>query len=604
MTKYLFDSDSLPPQLTDRDDLKYITDFSGLEKVSRVLEKQKFIYFDCEVASENFENINPFKDKIRLIQLGNEEKVFIVDVQKINDRGKVSEFLADLLRERGIVGHNLKFDIKFLYTNFGVLPKLNFDTMIASQIISEGNEGDRHSLKAVTSRFTGKDVDKRLQKSDWGSEHLTNQQLEYAAEDIRVLRDVFKVVRDILNKDGEESLSGKIGSVFGLKNPVAILEMTLIPILAEIELSGIPVDLNLLNSTLEDKKSEFQLLYFDFRKRFSVDPFSPNQITNCLVNRLKIELPKTEKGSYSSQDTFLRNFLDYEEVRLLLTIRTLKRSLDKLLEILSYISNGRVFGEFKQIGAPTGRMTSLRPNLQNIPSSLKEIFKAEEGRVFIVADYSQIELRLAAEYTKDERMIKAFVEGRDLHRVTASIIIGKRYEDITPEERRLAKAINFGLIYGMSPKFLVEYSKANYDIEISLDEAKQFHMDFFDYYKSFRRWHNAVKEKLKKHRVLEVKTLFGRKILASRFTDAVNYPIQGSGSDLLKMAVVFFSKMKDSSSKIVNLVHDEILVESEKTKIKENASIVGKAMEKAGKFILKTVPVSFEISINDRWKKG
>jgi DNA polymerase-1 len=341
-----------------------------------------------------------------------------------------------------------------------------------------------------------------------------------------------------------------------------------------------------------------------FKIKTGADPFSPQQVVNYLTNKLKIKLPKTEKGFFSSQDVFLKDYEDIEEVRLLLKLRADKKIIDKIKEILQFTKNERVYGEFKQIGAATGRMSSLRPNLQNIPKNLKYLFKPKEGYKFIVADYSQIELRIAAQYTKDENMITAFNEGKDLHKLTASIITGKSYDEITKEERQLAKAINFGLIYGMSPKSLVEYAKANYGISISLQEAKKFHENYFKFYKSFKDWHDKVKEHLDKHRYIELETLLDRKLIAYKFTDAVNYPIQGSGSDLLKMAVVFFFKERnDLDTKVVNLVHDEILVEVAEKDIEKTKEVLSSSMEKAGKLILKDVPVAFEMVVSDSWNK-
>lgn len=126
----------------------------------------------------------------------------------------------------------------------------------------------------------------------------------------------------------------------------------------------------------------------------------------------------------------------------------------------------RVYPEFKQIGAITGRMSSMNPNVQNIPRGLRRIFKAEEGNVFVIADFSQIELRIAAEYVNDENMIKVFREGRDMHKYTASVLLGKKEEEITKEERQLAKAVNFGLIYGISAKGLAEYAYSSYGIAL------------------------------------------------------------------------------------------------------------------------------------------
>ncbi|MEZ0324026.1 MAG: bifunctional 3'-5' exonuclease/DNA polymerase [Hydrogenothermaceae bacterium] len=598
--KSLFDL--LPQeQLLDKD-FKYITDEKDIPSVIKQLEKDKYIYLDTEVATEDLDNIDVFIDRIRLIQLGNEEKIFVLDAFKLKPE-TISSFLKEIFRNKGVIGHNLKFDLKFLKTNYNVSVDTVFDTMIASQILSKGSQTDRHSLKAVSNRFAGEDVDKKLQKSDWTSSILTKDQLIYAAEDIKALRKIFKSILDSLNDGYTLPKNSKIAQIFNLYNPVAILEMAFLPVLVDIELTGMPVNLSVLDSLLEENEKLFQSLYFEFKKSYQIDPFSPQQVTNYLVNKLHIKLPKTEKGSYSSQDSVLRNYTNFEEVKLILSIRTVKKITDKLREIKSFIRNGRVYGEFKQIGASTGRMASMKPNLQNIPASLKKVFQTKESYKFIIADYSQIELRLAAEYTADENMIKAFSEGLDLHRLTASIITGKKYEDISSEDRKLAKAINFGLIYGMSPKSLVDYAKANYDINISLDEAKEFHKNFFEYYKKFGQWHNTVKDYLQKHKIIEVSTLFGRKLLASRFTDAVNYPIQGSGSDLLKMAVILYYKNKDESSNIVNLIHDEIVIESREDRIEENVKILKDAMEKAGKRILKKVPVAFDINISNSWEK-
>ncbi|MCX7760715.1 MAG: bifunctional 3'-5' exonuclease/DNA polymerase [Hydrogenothermaceae bacterium] len=598
--KSLFDS--LPQEQIVYEGFKYITDEKDIPSVIKELEKDKYIYLDTEVATKDLDNIDVFSDKIRLIQLGNEEKIFVIDAFKLNQT-IVTSFLKDIFRDRGVIGHNLKFDLKFLKTNYNVSVDTVFDTMIASQILSKGSETDRHSLKAVSNRFAGEDIDKKLQKSDWTSSTLTKDQLIYAAEDIKALRKIFKSMLDRLNEGYTLQKSSKISQIFNLHNPVALLEMAFLPVLVDIELAGMSVNIKVLNSLLEENEKTFQNLYFEFKKNYQIDPFSPQQVANYLVNKLNIKLPKTEKGSYSSQDSVLKNYIDLEEVRLLISIRTVKKIIDKLREIKGFVKDGRVYGEFRQIGASTGRMASMRPNLQNIPASLKKVFQTEKGYKFIIADYSQIELRLAAEYTGDENMIKAFSEGLDLHRLTASVITGRRYEDVSSEDRKLAKAINFGLIYGMSPKSLVEYAKVNYDVEISIDEAKEFHKNFFEYYKNFGQWHNTVKSYLQKHRNIEVSTLLGRKLLAYRFTDAVNYPIQGSGSDLLKMAVVLYYKNKDESSKIVNLVHDEIVIESQEDSIEKNVEILKEAMEKAGKRVLKKVPVAFEVNISNVWEK-
>ncbi|PMP60411.1 MAG: bifunctional 3'-5' exonuclease/DNA polymerase [Sulfurihydrogenibium sp.] len=581
----------------------YITQSEKLEEVLEKLKDKPYVFLDTEVAVKDFEKIDYFKDKIRLIQLGTYDDIFVLDAYKI-EKNKLEKFLKEVLENKGVIGHNLKFDLKFLATNFGVYPKVVFDTYIASKILSKGDNSQKHSLSALTTRLTNQEIDKSYQTSPWWIENLTKEQIDYAAKDIDALRNVYKEqVLQINQEEAPLKSSGETYKVFGVKNPVVALEMAFLPYLVKMELSGIPINQEKLNTLIKESKSKFQNLYIDFKRKYGVDPMSPQQVVNFLTKR-GIKLPKTEKGSFSSQDIYLKDYEDREEVRLLLQIRYEKKNLDKLEELKNYIKDGRVYGEFKQIGASTGRMSSYKPNLQNIPRSLKHIFQAPAGYKFIIADYSQIELRIAAEYTKDENMIKAFKEGKDLHKLTASIITGKNYDDITKEERNLAKAINFGLIYGISPKSLVEYAKNNYGVSITLQEAKIFHENFFRYYSAFKEWHEKTKEYLEKRKFIEQQTLLGRKLIAYKFTDAVNYPIQGSGSDLLKMAVVLFNRsLDDLDAKVVNLIHDEILVEVAEKDLEKTKEVLSQAMERAGRYLLKEVPVAFEINVSQTWNK-
>ncbi len=579
-------------------DFLYITTLKEAEKAIESLKNAKYLYLDTEVAVKSFKEIDFFSDRVRLIQIGDEENIYLFDMFKAP---QISEKLKPLLETKGIIGHNLKFDIKFLKTNFDIFPKTVFDTMIASQILSEGDD-ERHSLAALTFRLTDYEMDKSQQASAWGMENLTKEQLTYSADDVRVLREIFPILREKINSiETPHKATGKIRETFGIENAVVAVEMAFLPEVAQMELIGMPIDVNLLKERLSQAQREYQRVYIDFVRQYGVDPFSPQQITRWLT-RLGLELPKTQKGSLSSQDSALRKYIDRKEVQQLIKIRTDKKIIDKLKELEKYERNGRIHSTFKQIGAPTGRMASMHPNLQNIPHELRDLFREKKKKKLIVADYSQIELRIAAEYVNDETMIKAFQEGKDLHRYTASLLTGKQYEEITKEERQLAKAINFGLIYGISPKSLLEYARNNYGVEITLKEAQKFHEKFFQVYEKFKQWHEKVKEDLKKHHTIVVITLLGRRIKTRRFTDAVNYPIQGTGSDLLKMAVAMFGKMKKNlNANVVNLVHDEIIVEVDENIAHDVKNILAESMEKSGKILLKKVPVAFEIEIVDSW---
>ncbi len=581
-------------------DYRYITSLDEAVKSLSIFEKDRYVYLDTEVAVKSFDDIDFHKDRIRLIQIGNEKYTFLYDMFHIPE---FSEHLKPFLEEKGIIGHNLKFDIKFLLSNFGIFPQIVFDTMIASQLISENPQKEKHSLSAVSYRLTDSIVDKTQQKSQWGLKELSSEQLKYAALDIQALREIFPVLRNRLNSiETPHKATGKIHQIFNLDNAVAAVEFGFTPFLALMELKGIAVDEEELRKLLKEKSSEYQRNYIDFVRKYGIDPFSPSKVAHWITNKLKLKLPKTQKGSLSSQDSALKPYIDREEIKKLLYIRKEKKLIDKLKELKDHIKEGRIYSEFKQIGAPTGRMASMRPNLQNIPKEIRFLFKAPEEKKLIIADYSQIELRIAAEYVNEEKMIKAFKEGKDLHKYTASLILSKDYEEVTKEERQMAKAINFGLIYGISPKSLMEYAKNNYGIEVSLKEAQLFHEKFFDAYPAFKQWHQKVKEKLEKHRKITVFSLLGRKMIVNRFTDAVNYPIQATGSDILKMAVVFFGRYtKGRDAHVVNLVHDEIIVETAGEKSEEIKEILAKSMENAGKILLKKVPIGYEIKIADHW---
>jgi DNA polymerase-1 len=225
--------------------------------------------------------------------------------------------------------------------------------------------------------------------------------------------------------------------------------------------------------------------------------------------------------------------------------------------------------------------------------------------VFVIADFSQIELRIASEYVGEEKMLQAFRQGKDLHRYTASVFLGKPEEEITKEERQLAKAVNFGLIYGISAKGLVEYAKT-YGIDLSLESAQKIRDSFFEYYTSFKAWHERVKRELKEYKESRGHTLLGRPYVAHTFPDAVNYPIQGTGADLLKLSVLMFDaelRREGLKAKVVNLVHDEILVECREEDAERIKELLKKAMLHAGRVILKQVPVEVEVFINNRWEK-
>ena len=570
----------------------YITSGERLSRVYESLREEPYIFLDTEVSN----------DRIRLVQLGGKEDIFILDLFDLGEEGVL--FLRELLSSKGIVGHNLKFDLKYLYS-YGIEPYAVFDTMIASQLLGDT---DKHSLQKVAMHYLGQVLDKGLQASNWGQPFLGKEQLEYAALDVKVVRDLFYIFLKRLNESHHREeilLKTRTSRVFNLLNPVAIVEMAFVQETAKLELNGIPVDKEELERKLKEQERLLQKKVMDFMVKYRIDPMSPKQVGELLTKRFKLDLPKTGKGNVSTDDRVLSEYASHPVISELLDIRGMKKIIEKLQEIKERIRGNRVYPEFKQIGAVTGRMASMNPNVQNIPRNLRSIFKAEEGNVFVIADFSQIELRIASEYVGEEKMLQAFRQGKDLHRYTASVFLGKPEEEITKEERQLAKAVNFGLIYGISAKGLVEYAKT-YGIDLSLESAQKIRDSFFEYYTSFKAWHERVKKELKDYKESRGHTLLGRPYVAHTFPDAVNYPIQGTGADLLKLSVLMFDaelRKEGLKAKVVNLVHDEILVECKEEYAEYIKELLKRAMLHAGRVILKQVPVEVEVFVNNRWEK-
>jgi DNA polymerase-1 len=574
---------------------EYITSPKSLAKWEGSFKDIPFLYIDTETVGDS---------TIRLVQLGTEKDILLLDLYELGDVG--INFLKDLLSQKGIVGHNLKFDLKYLL-GYGIEPYAVFDTMIASQLLGDS---DRHSLQKLAMQYLGEVIDKSLQLSNWGSSKLSKEQLEYAALDVEVVRRLFPLLLERLNSltpvVEENLLKTRTAKVFGLKNPIAIVEMAFVQEVAKLERNGLPVDVEELERLVKELSKELQKRVMDFLVKYRTDPMSPKQVGELLVKRFGLNLPRTEKGNISTDDKYLAEHIENPAVRELLKIREIKKNLDKLEEIKDGLRGKRVYPEFKQIGAITGRMSSMNPNVQNIPRSLRRIFKAEEGNVFVIADFSQIELRIAAEYVNDESMIRVFREGRDMHKYTASVLLGKKEEEITKEERQLAKAVNFGLIYGISAKGLAEYAYSSYGIALSLAEAEKIRARFFEHFRGFKDWHNRVKRELREKGKSEGYTLLGRRYTAHTFPDAVNYPIQGTGADLLKLSVLIFDaevRRENIKAHVINLVHDEIVVECPVEEGERTAELLERAMKRAGGIILKKVPVEVECVIKERWEK-
>jgi DNA polymerase-1 len=250
-------------------------------------------------------------------------------------------------------------------------------------------------------------------------------------------------------------------------------------------------------------------------------------------------------------------------------------------------------------------MSSYSPNIQQIPRApeFRKCFTAPSGRKLLIADYSQIELRVAAQITQDKRMLEAYRNGEDLHSLTASLILGKPVGAVSKYERQYAKAVNFGLIYAMGPDGLRQYAQLSYDVEMTLEQAKKFRSLFFQAYPGIKEWH----DRLKTRQPETGQTISGRKFPFLKqygLPAYCNTPVQGTAADILKKALgVLAAKLSGTNTYIVGTIHDEIILECDEDKAEYFGQLLKDIMVYASNSILKEVPSQVDFAIADRWSE-
>jgi len=558
-----------------------------------LIKDQETLEVECDkrLSAEAFgvdvetTGLDPYLDKTRLIQIAVQNlPVMVVDVWAV----QTLEPLKKLLHGPALkIFQNGKFDLKMLHT--GGLPVTGplFDTMLASQMIQGGlrRKGERSNLKDLAKKYLNIELSKNQQVSDWTGE-LSEEQIAYACKDAYILLEL----RDILR---EELVKRELGST-------ARLEFDCLYAVVELELNGFFLDIRKQANIKESLRAEvIHAKEAAMKELGDINLNSPKQLLPVLHDKTKIHIPNTRKETLKAANHPIFNKLvDFKEKN-----KFFKDNFERLPKKIHPVT-GRIHAEYVQMGAETGRFTCKKPNLQQIPrkNEIRDCFRAETGNRLVIADYSQIELRIAAEISKDPVMIEAYVAGKDLHTLTASFISGKPEEHVTKKERQLAKALNFGLIYGAGADTLRNYAKSSYGIDLSEKEAKEFRRKFFRLYEGIKHWHNKVNSQNK----YITYTLGGRyrKFYRSesfRLTDRLNSPDQGTGADILKKALVLLQPKIKGLAKLVHIVHDEIILECPETIAEEGAIILKETMEEAGMEFLSLVPVVVEVSIGDSW---
>ena len=510
------------------------------------------------------------------------------------------------------VAHNLKYDLHILL-NAGVKIRGPFeDTMLMSYVL-EANR--KHDLATLAERHLGRSGQTYEELTGKGAKQICFSEVPvakamyYACEDADFTIDLYFRLSGLLAR--EESLN----SVY--KN----LEMPCLEVLVKMEQQGVKIDKNVLNkqtkeltkkiSTLESKSFELAGENFNLG--------SPKQVSKILFEKLGYSpVKKTASGAPSTDESVLEKLsIDYPLPKFLLDWRTfskLKTTYTEKLPLMIYESSGRVHTNFAQAVAVTGRLASSEPNLQNIPvkteqgRKIREAFIAEEGFQIISADYSQIELRIMAHMSKDAALTKAFLEGADVHSATASEIFTTNLEKINAEQRRTAKVINFGLIYGMGAFGL---SKS---LGISRDAANNYIDRYFQRYPGVASFMQETKASAKKNGFVE--TLMGRKLWLPEINSpngprrqaaeraAINAPMQGTAADLIKMAMIRMNaelETQNYDAKMILQVHDELVFEVHKDQVAQFMSFVKELMCKTLEL---KVPLEVDVGHGENWEEA
>ena len=596
--------------------LKDLTEF-----IDKILgSKEKLAAFDCETDS-----LDTFKANLAGFSLcckaGEAVYVPLYSANIFEDTNFIPkeaalEQLARLFNDSGtsIILHNGKFDLKTLVSSGIKFTEQKpscvlIDTMIAAWMLSPDRTGrSSYSLEYLCETklgLAGIEYNDIVPKGQTFADISVSDATDYAAEDADFTFRLWQNLKPELEKS----------NLYGLFEST---EMKIMPVLMQMELAGIHLDSKILQEydkeLAEGIASAENEIYKAVGHKFNIA--SPKQLQDVLFNERSLKPGKKTKTGYSTDTSVLEDLALYDPVpKMILEYRELSKLESTYVQTLPALcdSSGRIHPDFIQTGTATGRLSCRDPNLQNIPvkteagRKIRSAFTASSGTVLISADYSQIELVVLAHLSGDENMRRAFTGGTDIHKATASLIFGTDIENVTPEMRRTAKTINFGVIYGMSA-----FRLAN-SLGIPRSDAAKFIEDYFKTYSAINTFMQETVRFAEEHGYVE--TLFGRRRAVMNINSrnklekaaaervAVNTPVQGSAADIVKKAMLDVPselRQKNNGARIILQVHDELLLEcpGDEAILNETITLVKNKMENAVKL---TVPLRVSIEYGKNW---
>jgi DNA polymerase I len=538
-----------------------------------------------------------------------------LDAPKQLDFDQVMAALKPILENANIgkVGQNLKYDAHILANYHIELNAIIDDTMVKSYVLN--SVATRHNMDDLSEYYLNHQTISFSEVAGKGKKQITFNQVSlevaspYACEDV--------IVTDLLNK----VLDDQIAQYPKLVKLYQRVELPMVKVLMHMERNGVELDAQMLGVQQVDVKTQMDSLqvqaYEMAGEAFNLE--SPKQIQQILFSEEGLGLEpkkKTPKGAPSTNEEALK-LLDHPLVDLILSYRTLTKLNSTYLEALPKqidLNTKRLHTSYHQAVTATGRLSSSNPNLQNIPirseqgARIRSAFVASEGNVIIAADYSQIELRIMAHISQDEQLLQAFKEDKDVHRATAATMFDIATSEVSKEQRRRAKAINFGLIYGMSAFGLAK------QIDVSRTEAKTYIEAYFENYPGVANYMEDTRESAKIQGYVE--TVMGRRLYLPQINaknkmlqqhalrTAINAPMQGSSADIIKLAMLDVTRWIGKNNvdiKMIMQVHDELVFEVNADKADAFADKIQDLME--GAYTL-DIPLKVDVGIGNSWQQA
>jgi DNA polymerase-1 len=530
------------------------------------------------------------------------------------DRNQVLADLKPWLEnpEAAKVGQNLKYDASVLIKYDIRMKGMAFDTMLESYVLD--SVGTRHDMDSLSLKYLGHATIHYEDIAGKGAKQVTFDQIPvaqaapYAAEDADITLRL------------HQHLCPKLQKEASLKAVFDEIEMPLMPVLARMEQMGVLIDAELLekqSSEIAERITELEKEAYDIAgEEFNLG--SPKQIQAIFYDKLKLPvLKKTPKGAPSTNEEVLQQLaLDYPLPKVILQHRglaKLKSTYTDKLPTMIDANSGRVHTSYHQAVAATGRLSSSDPNLQNIPirteegRRIRQAFIAPEGYKIMAADYSQIELRIMAHLSGDKGLLDAFAHGEDVHRATAAEVFGVSVDEVTIDQRRSAKAINFGLIYGMSAFGLAR------QLSIPRNDAQKYIDVYFERYPGVKNYMETTRQQAREPGYVE--TLFGRRLYLPEINarngmrrqaaerTAINAPMQGTAADIIKRAMIRTDQWLADQPDVhmVMQVHDELVFEVPQARVDEVEEKITELMQSAAEL---NVPLLVECGVGDNWDEA